>query len=193
MGVIFYTAGNFQGNTPIITYSHTLMINQTLVSPATPAVIPVGNRFVHRGVHLLRAYSQADPRSVRRLAEEYLQVAELNRNSQNYGNAIHQANTVLGLLELESGNVEKAALHLVASAKTPGSPQLAGLGPNMMLAKRLLDHGRTSTVLEYLTYCGRLWKLSFGRLWKWKFEIRCGRTPDFGANLTYLLDPKSFG
>ena len=25
------------------------------------------------------------------------------------------------------------------------------------------------------------------------FEIRRGRTPDFGANLTHLLDPKSFG
>ncbi len=174
-------------------HRHLLMINQNLMAPPAQAVVPSGNRFVMRGVHLLRAYAQADRQSVRRLAREYLQAAELHRNSPNYGNAVHQANTVLGLLELENGNLPQAEEHLVASALIPSSPQLAGMGPNMMLAKRLLEHGRISPVLDYLTYCGKLWKLSFGRLWKWKFEIRRGRTPNFGANLTYLLDPKSFG
>ena len=169
------------------------MINQTVLAPTAPPVIPSGQRFVQRGVHLLRAYGHADARSVRRLAHEYLQAAELNRNSSNYGNAIHQGHTVLGLLELDAGNLEKAERHLAAATRTPGSSQLKGIGPNMMLAKRLLEHGRMPAVLDYLTECGKLWKLSFGRLWKWKFEIRRGRTPDFGANLTYLLDPKSFG
>ncbi|WP_104420652.1 hypothetical protein [Neolewinella xylanilytica] len=169
------------------------MINQTLLAPTTRATVSPGSRFVLRGVHLLRAYAHADRGNVRRLAQEYLQAAELNRNNRDYGNAIHQANTVLGLLELEAGNVERAESYLVASAQTPGSPQLAGMGPNMMLAKRLLEHGRVTAVLNYLTFCGKLWKLSFGRLWKWKLEIRRGRMPDFGANLTYLLDPHSFG
>ena len=169
------------------------MINQTVLAPVAPPVIPNGQRFIQRGVQLLRAYGHADARSVRRLAHEYLQAAELNRNSSNYGNAIHQGHTVLGLLELDNGNVESAERHLVAAARTPGSPQLKGLGPNMMLAARLLQHGRMDTVLSYLTQCGKLWKLSFGRLWMWKLDIRRGRTPDFGANLTYLLDPKSFG
>ena len=169
------------------------MINQTSMAPVAPAVILSGDRFLLRGLHMLKAFHQSDRTGTSRLAHEYLQSAELHRNSRNYGNAIHQANTVLGLLELERGNVKLAENHLLAAARTCATPQLSGLGPNMMLAHRLLQHGRTRVVLDYLTLCGKLWKLSFGRLWKWKFEIRRGRTPDFGANLTYLLDPKSFG
>lgn len=169
------------------------MINQPSMAPVAPAVIPSGNRFLLRGLHMLRAFHQSDRTGTDRLAQEYLQSAELHRNSSNYGNAIHQANTVLGLLELERGNIGLAERHLLAAARTPATTQLSGLGPNMMLAHRLLQHGRTQAVLDYLSLCGKIWKLSFGRLWKWKFEIKRGRTPDFGANLTYLLDPKSFG
>ena len=169
------------------------MINQTSMAPVAPVAIPSGNRFLLRGLHMLKAFQQSDRSGTGRLAEEYLQSADLHRNSSNYGNAIHQANTVLGLLALDRGNVTLAERHLLAAARTSTTTQLSGLGPNMMLAHRLLKHGRTQAVLDYLTLCGKLWKLSFGRLWKWKFEIRRGRTPDFGANLTYLLDPKSFG
>lgn len=158
--------------------------------PSPPHAV---NRFVYRGVNLLRAYASRDRPTVRRLAQEYLQAAERNPDSLNYGNAIHQANTVLGLLELEGGSVHLAEQFLVAAADTPGSAQLTGFGPNMLLAKKLLEAGRPTVVLKYLDRCGKFWKLSFGRLWMWKLDIRRGRTPNFGANLSHLLDPKSFG
>ncbi|THH41720.1 hypothetical protein [Neolewinella litorea] len=158
-----------------------------------PPVPATGNRFVHYGVSLLKAYASCERHIVRRLAEDYLRIAERYADSRHYGNAIHQANTVLGLLELERGRIEVAEQYLVRAACTPGSPQLSGMGPNMLLAKKLLEAGRTQTVLEYLTHCGKIWKLSFGRIWMWKLNIRRGRTPDFGANLSHLLDYKSFG
>ena len=67
------------------------------------------------------------------------------------------------------------------------------MGPNMLLARKLLDAGRREVVLDYLKRCGKIWKMSFGKLWYWKLEVRTGRTPDFGANLHHLLDYKSFG
>ncbi|NJB85090.1 hypothetical protein GGR26_000835 [Lewinella marina] len=158
-----------------------------------PPVPVTGNRFVYYGVSLLKAYGNSERHIVRRLAEDYLRVAERHADSRHYGNAIHQANTVLGLLELERGRINKAEEYLVRAADTPGSPQLSGFGPNMLLASKLLEAGRSRTVLEYLNRCGKLWKLSFGKLWQWKMAIRLGRRPDFGANLTHLLDYKSFG
>ena len=169
------------------------MNNLTLAATMLPNPAYAGNSFVLRGLHLLRAFQSRDCKTVHRLAKDYLIAAEHNRHSKNYGNAIHQANIVLGLIALENDNVDKAEKYLVAAALTPGSSQLKGMGPNMLLAKKLLEAGRRSAVLQYLDGCGSFWRLSFGRLWKWKLEIRTGRIPNFGANLSHLLDPKSFG
>ena len=169
------------------------MIQTNLAATGLPQSATAANQFVMRGVHLLRAFSTAETGPVRKLAHDYLRVAELNRNSRNYGNAIHQANTVLGLLALEEDRIDRAEGYLTAAALTPGSAQLTGFGPNMLLAQKLLDRGRRRAVLDYLDRCGTFWKLSFGRLWMWKLDIRRGRRPNFGANLTHLLDAKSFG
>lgn len=146
-----------------------------------------------RGVNLLRAFTNCDRDTVRSLAWDYLRMAQLNPHCRNSGNAIHQANTVLGLIALEDEEVDRAADYLTASALTPGSTQLFGFGPNMLLAQKLLLRGRKQVVLTYLDLCSTFWKLSFGRLWLWKTTIRWGRTPSFGSNLTHLIDPKSYG
>lgn len=147
-----------------------------------------------RGRMLLQAFSSSrDDRHVRSLAEAYIQLARSNRLRKGYGNAIHQGYTILGLLELRRGDVRQAEAHLLASTDTPGSSQLWGMGPNMLLAENLLLQGRTSSVITYLDRCGKLWKLSFGRLWYWKRSIKNGFLPNFGANLSYLVDPRTFG
>ncbi|MBB4077599.1 hypothetical protein GGR28_000200 [Lewinella aquimaris] len=166
---------------------------QTIPVPTRLEAATAGPQFILWGNHLLRAFRSSDADTVRALAKEYLQLAESNRQSKNYGNAIHQANTVLGLLALENDHVDRAEFYLAAAGRTPGSSQLAGFGPNMLLAHKLLKAGRSHAVLKYLDCCSKFWKLSFGKLWMWKFEIRRGRVPNFGANLSYLLDPKSFG
>ncbi len=169
------------------------MKNPNLAATMLPNPAYAGNSFVLRGLQLLKAFQHRDPQTVRHLAKDYLEAAERNRHSKNYGNAVHQANIVLGLIALERQEVELAEQYLLAAARTPGSSQLKGMGPNMLLAQKLLESGRRRTVLRYLERCGKFWRLSMGRLWKWKLEIRAGRTPNFGANLSYLLDPKSFG
>ena len=169
------------------------MNTPTIVGTPLPISPTAANHSILRGLHLLRAYRMHDCDTVRRLALDYLRTAELYRECRNYGNAVHQANIVLGLIALENDRVERAEAHLAAAAETPGSAQLTSFGPNMLLAQKLLQMGRRKAVLNYLDRCGAFWKLSFGRLWRWKLEIWAGRTPRFGANLTHLLDPKSFG
>ncbi|WP_116124681.1 hypothetical protein [Lewinella sp. IMCC34183] len=163
------------------------------VAAALPPTPPRANRFVHHGSTLLRAYASCERHVVRKLAEEYLAAAAQHTNCKNYGNAIHQANIVLGLLEVERGCLDRAERHLTDAARTPGSPQLTAFGPNMLLARKLLEAGRREPVLDYLKRCRKIWKLHFGRLWLWAFDVRLGRTPNFGANLHHLLDYKSFG
>ena len=150
------------------------------------------SEFVQLGRRLLRAYAKRDYYSVSSMALTYLDEAENNRDSWNYGNAIHQANTLLGLVELQYGRIDRATDYLLSSARTPGSPQLNTFGPNMLLAERLLALGQRRAVVRYLTDCRRLWRLSFGTLLKWRWQISRGYTPNFGANLSYLTDYKSF-
>ena len=150
------------------------------------------NDFIHLGRRLLKAYAKRDYFQVSDIALRYLDVAEQYPNSRNYGNAIHQANTLLGLVELHRGHIDRATDYLLSSARTPGSAQIKTFGPNMLLAERLLALGQRRAVVRYLKACRRLWLLSFGTLWIWSWQIQRGATPNFGANLSYLTDFKSF-
>ncbi len=151
------------------------------------------NEFIQLGYRLLRAYARRDYLAVNSIAQDYLTAAEANRYSANYGTALHQANTMLGLVELQQGHLDRAGYYLLNSARTPGSPQIKAFGPNMLLASRLLEAGQRSCVLRYLEECRSLWKMSFGTLWKWRRQVARGARPNFGYNLSYLTDYKSFG
>jgi hypothetical protein len=101
------------------------------------------------------------------------------------GEAIHQGNIILGRLELRESKVEAAKRYLLAAGKTPGGSSLGSLGPNMSLAKDLLDLGETATVLEYLQSCSQFWQGDRGKLAEWIALVRAGLKPDFGPNLGY--------
>jgi hypothetical protein len=101
------------------------------------------------------------------------------------GDAIHQGNIVLGRLALRKNDVEEAKRALIAAGKTPGSSTLAGPGPNMQLAKDLLDRGETATVVQYLELCRNFWEGNHGKLAEWIVLIKAGLKPDFGPNLGY--------
>lgn len=101
------------------------------------------------------------------------------------GNAIHHGNLILGRLALNDGDVDRAKSYLLAAGRTPGSPQLDSFGPNMALAKELLERKEHSVVIEYFELCGKFWKLRSGRLEEWTNEVKAGNIPDFGAHLAY--------
>jgi RNA polymerase sigma factor (sigma-70 family) len=119
----------------------------------------------------------------RTYAASLLQQAGTPQAGWNYGDAIYRGNLVLGRIALRSGNLAEAEQYLLAAGQTTGSPKLDSFGPNMTLAKELLEQGQKDAVLQYFQLCGRFWKSD--KLAAWTQQINQGVMPDFGGNLAY--------
>ena len=64
--------------------------------------------------------------------------------------------------------------------------QLNSFGPDMSLAKVLLEAGERDVVLQYFQLCGAFWKHDIqGSLPAWTAAVREGLIPDFRGNLLY--------
>ena len=118
-------------------------------------------------------------------ADELLALSSNYKDDWNYGNAIHKGNLILGRIALREGNLEASKQYLLYAGETPGSPQLVSFGPNMVLAKELLEAGEKDAVLEYFKLCVNFWEMDFGRLKSWSEIVQSGRIPDFGRHLLY--------
>ena len=121
----------------------------------------------------------------RRYASDLLALLPKFPRDWNYGNAVHDGNVVLGRIAAREGRMEDAKRHLLEAGRSPGSPQMNSFGPNMGLAKDLLDKGQRDVALEYFELCRKFWRMDRGRLDQWSQEVKAGRVPDFGANLVY--------
>lgn len=103
--------------------------------------------------------------------------------------AIHISNTVLGLVAVDEGDIDAAKDYLLASGTVDvGSPTLMSFGPNMLLAKRLIEKGERETVIKYFDLCSKFWKKENGRLGKWKNIVQSGGTPDFGTTTVNAIE-----
>jgi len=94
-------------------------------------------------------------------------------------------NIILGRIALRMGAIDEAKKYLLDAGKTPGSPQLDSFGPNMALAKELLQNRENDVVLTYFYQCSKFWKLKRDRLDQWSALVEGSLIPDFGANLNY--------
>jgi hypothetical protein len=103
----------------------------------------------------------------------------------NRGNRMHHGNLILGRIALTKDDVEEAKSRLLLAGKTTGSPQLNSFGPNMVLAKELLERGETEVVLEYFALCAEFWKSPQRKLEQWVEDVKADRIPRFGGNLAY--------
>lgn len=142
-------------------------------------------RFCALGHAAKNAFNAGDTADAKKYAEELFQLTPQFKDDWNYGNAIQDANLVLGRLALAEGNLQEAKQRLLASAESNGSPQMNSFGPNMSLAKDLLAKGEKETVLTYFERCGKFWTMGTDRLKLWTEIVKKGETPDFGANLCY--------
>jgi hypothetical protein len=133
-----------------------------------------------KGAFELGALDEAETR-----ARELLALATTHRKNWNYGNAIHDAHSVLGRVALAKGDVSAAKEHLLEAGQTPGSPQLGSFGPNVSLARDLLTTREVSTVVEYFRLCQAFWEMEDGKLAHWIQLAEAGEMPDFGPNLVY--------
>ena len=130
----------------------------------------------------MAAFVARDIEKARTYAESMLETIP---DDWDKGNRIHFGNLVLGRIALSEGDLAEAGTRLIAAGQTPGSPQLNSFGPDMALAKKLLEHGETRAVVRYLELCGNFWEMDRGRLKEWIVLIEAGRTPDFSRNLRF--------
>jgi tetratricopeptide (TPR) repeat protein len=119
------------------------------------------------------------------LANELASLAPKYASDWNYGNAIQDSNQVLGRIALSKGDVAAARKRLLASADSKGSPVMNSFGPNMQLAKALLEKGERDVVLDYFQRCGKFWISGKDRLAAWTASVKKGDIPEFGPNLRY--------
>jgi len=131
------------------------------------------------------SFTQGRIDAARNYAKELSTLALKFEKDWNYGNAIHDANVVLGRIAVHEGDIERAKHCLLEAGKTPGSPQLNSFGPNVSLAKDLLEKGEREIVLKYIELCRGFWTNSRGRLEQWEADIKARKMPNFGANLVY--------
>lgn len=115
-------------------------------------------------------------------AETALSKLDPKKDAWNHGNLVFALQQLLGRITLAQSDVKVAAAQLIASGKTPGSPQLNSFGPGMSLALDLLGKGERAAVIEYLDLCAKFWSPGRSKIPAWKAQIEKGETPDFGPN-----------
>lgn len=120
----------------------------------------------------------------RSYAREMLDKAN-NTKVRSRGNLVFYGNMVLGQLALRDGEQARAVEYLLASGKTPGSPQLNSFGPNMSLAKELIAAGFKEPVRQFFEECRVFWRMDRGRLNAWAEQVDAGQMPNFKASLIY--------
>lgn len=130
----------------------------------------------------ITAFAAGDTEKARGYAEAMLAASPGDRNRGDY---IHYGNLVLGRIALDEGNLDEAREHLLAAARTRGAPLRRFGGPDMALAKALLDRGQVTIVLQYLELCLDIWERGEQDLRDWIALIEAGRNPDFDHNFVF--------
>lgn len=130
------------------------------------------------------ALAAGEHHKAREFAEAMLRNPEA---AWDHGDRIHHGNLTLGQIALADGDLPEAKERLIMAAMTPGSPVLDSFGPNMLLAKELLEQGETAVVLKYFELCSKFWNSEDARdrLASWSAVVKQGIVPDFGGNLDY--------
>ncbi len=128
------------------------------------------------------AFETGELDMARRMAQAALAQVGDEHDVKN-GQAVHDGHAVLGRVALAGGRVEDAKAQLLRAGQVAGGGVLTSFGPNMSLAKELLEHGERDTVISYLAQCRSFWKNP--RLDEWIRTIQEGKSPNFGANLVY--------
>lgn len=132
-----------------------------------------------------KEYEQGNNDQAKKYAFELLRLNKLVEDNWNSGNALFYGHMIIGLVNFESKNIEKAKERLILSSKTHGSPQLDTFGPSLVLAQKLLDAGEIKTVTKFIKNCSKFWEMDNGVIDYWLNEIGEGRCPDLCKGLQY--------
>ena len=142
-------------------------------------------RFYALGKAAKESFNAGNIEDARKYAQELAALLPKYQRNWNYGNGVQDSNLVLGRIAVLEGRIEDAKRFLLEAGKSRGSPQMNSFGPNMSLAKDLLEKGERQVVLEYFELCRKFWKKHADKLDQWSQEVKDGKIPAFSANLVY--------
>jgi len=98
----------------------------------------------------------------------------------------HHGHLLLGRVALRRGDIEAAKTDLLEAGRLEDGRNFSSSGPNMALAKELLEKGEKDTVLQYFELCRKFWTYrGASALDSWTAAVRKGEMPNFGANLFF--------
>jgi hypothetical protein len=138
------------------------------------------DRFYALGDAAKESFDEGKIDDARKFAQELLTAVPHFKGNWNYGNALQDSHLVLGRIAVRENRIEEAKRHLYESAKSAGSPQMNTFGPDMSLAKDLVERGERQAVLDHFDRCRKFWKMHDGRLDKWAGQVQAGKIPNFG-------------
>ncbi|MBV9958366.1 MAG: hypothetical protein JO360_08095 [Acidobacteria bacterium] len=121
-------------------------------------------------------------------AQKYTDDLEETANRVEFGHnadVVHWLNILRGRLALRQDKLEEARKYLLKAGEVKGSPVLGSFGPNMKLAKELLEKNEREVVLQYFALCAKFWMHEDDTLKQWTQEVSEGKMPNFGGNLYY--------
>jgi hypothetical protein len=119
------------------------------------------------------------------IATEMLGAAAKAPDNQLSGRATFDANLALGSVAFRQGDKVAAGRYMLAAAEAKGTPSLGSFGPNMTLARDLLNAGEKDTVLEFFRLMAISWPRESVQFGKWADQVRAGEKPEFGVYLFY--------
>jgi serine/threonine-protein kinase len=157
-----FTGKSLQGKQRVAHFKHALEYLQETYDLTVEALKKAPNEMLQQvlpdlQIDLAHAALEANETELaKQHATETLQ-KNTDETSDHYGNVIHNANQILGRCALREGKLADAKAYLLKAGATPGSPQLNSFGPQMQLARELLEKGEKETVLQYLDLVSKFW------------------------------------
>lgn len=157
-----FTAKSLQGEKRVAHFKHTLEYLQESYDLTVEALKKEPNEKLQQvlpGLQIDLAQAALEAKETELAKQHAIETLQKNTDetSDHYGNVIHNANQILGRCALREGNLADAKAYLLKAGATPGSPQLNSFGPQLHLARELLEKGEKETVLQYLDLVSKFW------------------------------------
>jgi hypothetical protein len=147
------------------------------MSPADLASISDSDRMLLTFSQMRNSWIQQKQDDATAKARELLDFAARHQSDSLYGDAVFEANVMLGKTALHRGDKKSAVRNLLAAAATPGSDRLRRGEFEMNLPRALVDWGERRAVAEF--YERMAPKTTRAKQFQdWAAEIRKGINPD---------------
>jgi hypothetical protein len=151
---------------------------------AERAALPPGDQMLLAFGQMRESWMNGKPAEAAASARELLVLARRNPGEELHGDAVFDANIVLGKPALRRGNVKEAVHHLLTASGTPGSERLRQGQFELNLSRAIVDAGEREAAAQFLERMAPK-TIRDAQFQEWAAAIRKGINPDLIPTMTY--------